>query len=70
MDRDLGKVERWGEGSEGRARDIGPVYSPDNVLKVTNGNEGGQTNFRIDPTTLLTACLTIHTCPVKYPRKL
>jgi len=36
-----GKVED-GEGSEGKARGIGPVYSPDNALKVTYGNVGGQ----------------------------
>ena len=40
-----GKVERWGQGSEGRARGIGPVYSPDNALKVTYGNVAGQKNF-------------------------
>ena len=44
-ERDLGKVERWCEGSVGRARGTGPVYSPDNALKVTYGNVGGQQIF-------------------------
>ena len=44
-ERDLGKGRKMGEGSEGRARGIGPVYSPDNALKVTYGNVGGQTIF-------------------------